>query len=136
MTDETEDDGFVTVHVSPYHAAQGTRAEVAAMLGRQARPAPDADLIERLRLWNWDDAADRIEALLREHADAEAELRSELARLDALIDDLRACIRAGAEMRDAQRRYFRNRTQTNLIASKTAEAAFDRLAPTLLEVQA
>lgn len=39
MAEEIEDDGFVTVHVSPYHTVQGTRAEVEAMLGALACPS-------------------------------------------------------------------------------------------------
>lgn len=48
MTDEIEKDGFVTVHVTPHMAVQGTRAEVDALLGRAKRAvANDNDLIRR-----------------------------------------------------------------------------------------
>lgn len=37
-------------------------------------------------------------------------------------------VRLGVEMRQAQSAYFKNRTKENLIASKQAEAAFDKAA--------
>ena len=44
------------------------------------------------------------------------------------IEQLRAAVRAGIEMREAQRAYFAERTRVNLAASKEAEQAFDKLA--------
>lgn len=42
--------------------------------------------------------------------------------------DANEALKLAVAMREAQRRYFQNRTRENLIASKDAEKAFDRAA--------
>jgi hypothetical protein len=44
------------------------------------------------------------------------------------IEQLEAALRLGVDMRHAQVTYFKDRSKENLIASKQAEAAFDRAA--------
>ena len=44
------------------------------------------------------------------------------------IEALEAALRLGIDMRDKQKAYFKDRSKENLIASKQAEAAFDRAA--------
>jgi hypothetical protein len=48
------------------------------------------------------------------------------ARLIAAAPDLLEAARLGRAMRQAQAAYFKDRSRENLIASKQAEAAFDR----------
>lgn len=49
------------------------------------------------------------------------------------IDELlRAALKVGVQMRTAQKRYFRTRSQADLIASKEAERAFDHAAEVAL----
>jgi len=43
-----------------------------------------------------------------------------------LIEELNAILRKAKYMRQRQKQYFKDKTKENLIASKQAEAAFDR----------
>jgi 1,4-alpha-glucan branching enzyme len=51
-------------------------------------------------------------------------------RMDAATEivRLRATVQMGIKMRERQKAYFKTRTKDDLIASKQAEAAFDRAA--------
>ena len=44
------------------------------------------------------------------------------------IERLREALRLGVDARAAQRAYFKDRSQSNLVASKQSEAAFDKAA--------
>jgi len=59
-----------------------------------------------------------------------------LARMCHLHEPLVELARAGAAMRDAQRRHFKTRDRADLVASKEAEAAFDRLVREMDAVEA
>jgi len=69
-----------------------------------------------------EDAADEIERLREDKLDALAAVESENAFYQEEIERLRDL---GLTMRNAQKKYFKERTQENLIASKQAEKAFD-----------
>jgi hypothetical protein len=47
--------------------------------------------------------------------------------------DLLSVVKLGVAMREAQRAYFKNRTQERLVASKQAEKAFDAAARAAIE---
>lgn len=49
------------------------------------------------------------------------------------IAELEHALRIGIEMRNAQKAYFKDRTQHQLMASKVAEKAFDTAAKSALE---
>ena len=68
------------------------------------------------------EAADEIERLREDKLDALAAVESENAFYQEEIERLRDL---GLTMRNAQKKYFKERTQENLIASKQAEKAFD-----------
>lgn len=81
------------------------------------------DIIERLRgklPMVWEDEGFMI-------ADEDAILSTFKEAADE-IERLRDAVRLGVEARQAQRAYFKDRTQSNLVASKQAEAAFDKAA--------
>lgn len=68
-----------------------------------------------------------------------AELQARLTDLDArlgqimdAVETLGEALAAGCAMRERQRLYFRLRTREALIASKEAEARFDKLMPVAL----
>ncbi|MCA1669351.1 MAG: hypothetical protein LC793_18540 [Thermomicrobia bacterium] len=54
------------------------------------------------------------------------------ARLIAASPDMHALIALGQRMRTAQRDYFKSRSQGNLLAAKSLEAEWDRLAESVL----
>lgn len=54
------------------------------------------------------------------------------ARLIAAAPDLLDAVRLGRAMRAAQAAYFKDRSRENLIASKQAEAAFDKAAAAVI----
>lgn len=66
--------------------------------------------------------SDEIERLREDKLDALAAVESENAFYQEEIERLRDL---GLTMRNAQKKYFKERTQENLIASKQAEKAFD-----------
>ena len=92
----------------------------------------DQDIVIRLRAWADSffpptiedvlEAADEIERLREDKLDALAAVESENAFYQEEIERLRDL---GLTMRNAQKKYFKERTQENLIASKQAEKAFD-----------
>jgi hypothetical protein len=92
----------------------------------------DQDIVIRLRAWadsffppTIEDvlvAADEIERLREDKLIALAAVESENAFYQEEIERLRDL---GLTMRNAQKKYFKERTQENLIASKQAEKAFD-----------
>jgi hypothetical protein len=57
-----------------------------------------------------------------------------IANVEALEKRLLEVLRVGREMRLAQDRYFKGRTQRNLLAAKHLEAEFDRLAADALGI--
>ncbi len=60
------------------------------------------------------------------------ERAEEVETLHAIADRLARTLRLGVAAREAQRRYFKDRSRENLIASKLAESAFDKAAAAIL----
>jgi hypothetical protein len=83
--------------------------------------------------------AERVEAMndlavqVRTLADTLGHQTLMIENLMASHDDLVAALLKGIEMRAAQRAYFANRKQANLVASKVAEKEFDSHARDILD---
>lgn len=60
------------------------------------------------------------------------ERAEEVETLHTIADRLARALRPGVAAREAQRRYFKDRSRDNLIASKLAEGAFDQAAAAIL----
>jgi hypothetical protein len=99
------------------------------------------NLVQRLRdhgqLDNWglrEEAADQLEELRATLAARDKPLEiptwdnDEVPALNTRILQLETALAIGVDMRAKQRRYFKDRTQENLAASKQAEKAFDNAA--------